>query len=314
MKTENVLRYKIFSNYFSYYYSMTYLTKEDWTNNIAQKIGDDKSFSEYLKQNIKIQNNFIKLISKIFNTNCDKKISQKILISCMIYYQKYIIFNSITNSDLSNLDKLVLYCACIFLALKEANKLLNIDFLSSKFQPYFNKFKTFDVKEIKDLIIQKEFEILVSIEFDIGVEWPYHITNLLRIYLKKLGKIDEIIINIIKNVNLNINDSLLFPLCLYYTPNEIFFSCILLAKKKYKLDYININDLIKLSKSEIDNNNIKDCSLYISKIIKYKDILKDNNNINKNSSINDKTNNNCLQKDKDNLNIKNVALIQSNTN
>ena len=293
---------------------MTYLTKEDWTNNLVPKISDDKSFSELLKQNIKTQNNFIKLISKIFNTNCDKKISQRILISCMIYYQKYIIFNNIANSDLSNLDKLIIYCACVFLALKEANKLLTIDFLSSKFQPYFNKFRTFDVKEIKDLIIQKEFEILVSIEFDIGVEWPYRITNLLRIYLQKLGKIDEIIINIIKNINLNINDSILFPLCLYYTPNEIVFSCILLAKQKYKLDYININDLIKLSKSEIDNDNIKECSLYISKIIKYKDILKDNNNINNNSSINGKTNNNCLIKDKDNLYFKSVALIHTNSN
>ena len=305
---------KIFSNYFSHYYSMTYLTKEDWTNNLVPKISDDKSFSEHINQNIKIQNNFNKLISRILETNCDKKISQRILISCMIYYQKYILFNNIENSDLSNLDKLILYCACIFIALKEANKLFSIDFLSSKFQPYFNKIKSFDVKEIKDLIIQKEFELLVSIEFDIGVEWPFQINNLLKNYLKKLGKIDEIIINIIRNINLNINDSLLFPLCLYYTPNEIVFSCILLAKKKYKLDYININDLIKLSKSDIDKDNIKECSLYISKIINYKDILKDNNNINKNSSINDKTNNNCLQKDKNNLNMKSIALIQSNTN
>ena len=297
---------------------MTYLTKEDWTNNLVPKISDDKSFSEHLKQNIKTQNNFMKLISKIFDTNCNKKLFQRILISCMIYYQKYIIFSDITNSDLSYLDKLIIYCACIFIALKEANKLLTIDFLSSKFQPYFNKFKSFDVKEIKDLIIQKEFEILLSIEFDIGVDWPYQVTNLLKIYLKKLGKIDEIIYNIIYNINLNINDSLLFPLCLYYTPNEIVFSCILLAQKKYKLDYININDLIKLSKAEIDNDNIKECSLYISKIIKYKDILlfKNNNkNINNNSSsINDKNNNNCLQKEKNNLNLKNVALIQSNTN
>ena len=294
---------------------MTYLTKEDWTNNLVPKISDDKSFSEYLKQNIKTQNNFIKLISKIFNSNCDKKYSQRILISCMIYYQKYIIFNNIANSDLSNLDKLIIYCACIFLSLKEANRLLNIDFLTSKFQPYFNKFKSFDVKEIKDLIIQKEFEILVSMEFDIAVDWPYKIANILRVYLKNLGKIDETILNIIKCVNLNINDSFLFPLCLYYTPNEVVFSCILLAQKQYKLDYININDLIKLTKSEIDNDNIKECSLYISKIIKYKDTLKVGNNINNNNtSINDKSSNICLQKDKDKLNFKNVALIQSNTN
>ena len=294
---------------------MTYLTKEDWTKNLVQKISDDKAFSDHLKINIKTQNNFIKLISKIFNSNCDKKFNQRILISCMIYYQKYIIFNNIANSDLSNLDKLTIYCACIFIALKGANKLLNIDFISSKFQPYFNKFKYFEVKEIKDLIIQKEFEILVSIEFDIGMEWPYKIINLLRTYLKNLEKIDETIIYIIKIVNLNINDSFLFPLCLYYTPNEIFFSCILLAQKHYKLDYININDLIKLTKWEIDNDNIKECCLYISKIVNYKNKLKNNNNMNIcNTSINEKTNNNFLQKDKDNLNFLNLDLIQSNTN
>ena len=73
---------------------MTYLTKEDWTNYLLPKLRDDKSFSIQLKENIKIQNSFIHLINKIFNEqkNSQKIIIQRILISSMIYYHKYILF------------------------------------------------------------------------------------------------------------------------------------------------------------------------------------------------------------------------------
>ena len=173
----------------------------------------------------------------------------------MIYLHKYILFNNIAYPDLSSLDKLTLYCSCIFLAFKEANKLIDINILSSKYQPYFNKLKINENEKIKDLIIQKEFDILISIDFNMAVEWPYEILNLLKIYLKKLEKGNETIVKTINYVNLNINESILFPLCLYYTPNEIVFSCILLAKKEYNLDFININDLIKLKNNNININN-----------------------------------------------------------
>lgn len=44
---------------------MDYLTKEDWNCFLLPKICDDKSFSEHLKENIKIQNSFIRLINNI---------------------------------------------------------------------------------------------------------------------------------------------------------------------------------------------------------------------------------------------------------
>ena len=302
---------------------MTYLTKEDWSNYFVQKISDDKSFSENLKQNIIIQNTFIRLISKILTCqkNAEKKLSQKILISSMIYFHKYILFNNISYFNLSSLDKLILYCSCIFISFKASNKLIDINILSSKYQPYFNKYKIYEIEEIKDLIIQKEFDILISIEFNMAIDWPYEILNFLKIYLKKLDKGNDTIIKIINYVNLNINDSILFPLCLYYTPNEIVFSCILLAIKKYNLDFININDLIKLKKYNININkdNINECAIFISKIIIYKNNLIDkNNNINNNNNkpnIQCENNNgNFLQNDKDNLNIKKIAIIQTNDN
>ena len=288
---------------------MDYLTKEDWNCFLLPKICDDKSFSEHLKENIKIQNSFIRLINNIINSqkNSEKKLFQRILISSMIYYYKYILFNNISHSDLSSLDKLVLFCSSIFLSFKEANKLIHINILSSKFQPFFKKFKIFEIEEIRNLIIQKEFDILMSIEFNINIDSPYGLLNYIKLYLTKLQKGNEAIVRIINYINLNLNDSILFPLCLYYTPKEILFSCILLVKKEYKLDFININDLIKLTKCQIEIDNINKCALYISKIKKCKNDLIEKNLNAKKDNIRNNGNN-------DNINIKNISLIQNNIN
>lgn len=299
---------------------MTYLTKEDWTTFLVPKISDDISFSAHLKRNIKIQNSFIDFISKILNFS-SKKLSQRILFSSMIYYHKYIIINNISLSDLSSLDTLVLIYSCIFLAFKAENKLIDINSISNKFKMLFNKSKHFEIEEIKELIIKKEFEILLSIEFDISIDWPYELINLLKIYLKKMEKSKETIIKIINSVSLNINDSILFPLCLYYTPDEIAFSCILLAKEKYKFDFINMTDLIKLNQCQVDNEQIKECSLYISKIIQSKEnIISNINKINVNNKL--KINNNLTEsinnpentKEKFSLNFNSISLINTNTN
>jgi hypothetical protein len=288
---------------------MDYLTKEDWNCFLLPKICDDKSFSEHLKENIKIQNSFIRLINNIINSqkNSEKKLFQRILISSMIYYYKYILFNNISHSDLSSLDKLVLFCSSIFLSFKEANKLIHINILSTKFQPFFKKFKIFEIEEIRNLVIQKEFDILMSIEFNINIDSPYGLLNYIKLYLTKLQKGNEAIVRIINYINLNLNDSILFPLCLYYTPKEILFSCILLVKKEYKLDFININDLIKLTKCQIEIDNINKCALYISKIKKCKNDLIEKNLNAKKDNIRNNGNN-------DNINIKNISLIQNNIN
>ena len=285
---------------------MDYLTKEDWNYFLLPKICDDKSFSEHLKENIKIQNSFIRLINNIINSqkNSEKKLFQRILISSMIYYYKYILFNNISHSDLSSSDKLVLYCSSIFLSFKEANKLIHINILSSKFQPFFKKYKIFEIEEIRNLIIKKEFDILMSIEFNMAIDSPYELLNYIKLYLTKLQKGNETIVRIINYINLNLNDSILFPLCLYYTPIEILFSCILLAKKENKLDFININDLIKLNKYQIEIDNINKCALYISKIKKYKNEFIENNLNNKKDNI----------RNNDNFNIKNISLIKNNIN
>ena len=137
-----------------------------------------------------------------------------------------------------------------------------------------------------------------------AIDSPYELLNYIKIYLTKLQKGNETIVRIINYINLNLNDSILFPLCLYYTPKEILFSCILLVKKEYKLDFININDLIKLTKCQIEIDNINKCALYISKIKKYKNELIENNLNSKKDNI----------RNNGNFNIKNISLIKNNIN
>ena len=144
----------------------------------------------------------------------------------------------------------------------------------------------------------------MSIEFNMAIDSPYELLNYIKLYLTKLQKGNETIVRIINYINLNLNDSILFPLCLYYTPIEILFSCILLAKKEYKLDFININDLIKLNKYQIEIDNINKCALYISKIQKYKNELIEKNLNSKKDNI----------RNNDNFNIKNISLIKNNIN
>ena len=144
----------------------------------------------------------------------------------------------------------------------------------------------------------------MSIEFNMAIDSPYELLNYIKLYLTKLQKGNETIVRIINYINLNLNDSILFPLCLYYTPIEILFSCILLAKKENKLDFININDLIKLNKYQIEIDNINKCALYISKIKKCKNEFIENNLNSKKDNI----------RNNDNFNIKNISLIKNNIN
>ena len=75
-----------------------------------------------------------------------------------------------------------------------------------------------------------------------------------------------------------INEIILFPLYLYFTPFELLISILTLIKNESKLIYININDFIRMNNLDIDKNNIMECSLIINKIINQKKYLNENNN------------------------------------
>ena len=203
---------------------MTYLTKEDWKKNYVQKICDDKSFSEYFQEKKKICSDFIFLIQKIFkslnNNASPKKILQRILYSSLIFFHKYILSSEISFCNLSFVEKLTIYCACIFLSFKVINKLIPLKTISSEFKPLFNEQKKirYEIEDINKLITNKELEILISIQFQGNIDFIYNYLDLIKKYLTQIEIKNEIIKNIINLVNIKINEIILFPLYLYFTP------------------------------------------------------------------------------------------------
>ena len=280
--------------------SMTYLTDEDWNTIFVSQISSDESFKEYFKEKNIIYSTFVVLINNILNlpNNPHKKLSKRILFISLIFFHKYLLFNGLKYSNLTYINKVSLHVACLFLSFKSVNKLLSVQYLSKKFVDLFNKDVKNDIEDINNLIKSKEFDILLGIQFNTEVEYPYDKLYLIEKYLTKIGKTEEIK-NVVNFVNIKLNESILFPLNLYFASTEIIISCLILVKQEYNYNYINIDEIIKLNNEENNKDNILQCSKYIDKIIKYKKcLIKDNNN---NINI-----------DKEKIHFENINLIKSN--
>lgn len=104
------------------------------------------------------------------------------------------------------------------------------------------------------------------------------------------------------------------PFSLYYTPNVITISCVLVLKNKYNLKDINLKELISLSEYDLDEREIQDCATLINKleaaIIEKRN--SQNNNSKPESNIN--TNNtNTVQKEEASV-TKIIPSIKMNIN
>ena len=256
---------------------MTYLTLEDWTNLFVPKLNNDILFVEEIKQTKKIHNILLEIITLIFpnKSSSENKLKQNILYASMIYYYKYILFNSLPHSKISEIEKVLICASCIFLSFKAIIKQINIDELSGALLPYLNNMsvnKKYLLEDINIIIRKYETDILYVIGFNMGIDNPYDLLQYLRIQL----------------VNKFINDSLLFPLYLYYSSYDIIVSCILLAKESNNYDFINIDSFIQMHQLKIDNNKIGQCAKYISKITNF--LIKNTNAID--NTVNEMNNNN----------------------
>ena len=258
---------------------MTYLTSEDWRKYILPKLTDDKSFQEELNQIKKCQNIIIFILQIVFKKSNPSQIKtkQKVLYCSMVFFYKYILFNGISLTDLSETERLILCSACIFLGFKAITlKIFDVQQLSSIIYKSLNNLnKKLTKEELKDEIIQKEFDLLNSLGFDITIEVPYSYFPLFQHYLKNCNEAkDNVLSEIINLLNEYVQNSMLFPLSLYYSSYEIFFGCIYLIKQKKKIfNFIDLNELIKMAKTEINTDNICQCSKYISKISEVKQSL-----------------------------------------
>ena len=266
---ENINSFKYESkNLIFFKSSMTYMTKEDWNKYILPNLNDDKSFNYELNQIIKIQNVFVDLLDLIFPKEAHNRLRQNILYSSMIYYYKYILFNQISHSAISLEEKILLCLSCIFIAFKAENKAISIEYLKDKGLPYLNDQikKDYQKEKFIEMIFDREFKILISFECNANIDNPYIFLRHIKTYLEKIKIQKDIISEVIKGINNYLNDTLLFPLYLYFTSYEIFLSCTLLVIKTKKYNFFNFNDIIKLTNIEINKDNINQCATYISKI------------------------------------------------
>jgi len=291
---------------------MTYLTKEDWEKNYVQNICDDKSFFDSIKEKLLIQNTFVLLINKLFKKEekpQTNKLNKTILFPSLIFFHKYLLSKGISFLDLSYIDKMSLYSACIFLSLKIQNKLIHISDISNKFLHLFNNTGNkvlYKIEDVSKLIINKESDILFSIQFEVNIDWPYNKMYLIENYLiNKIGKNEELIKSIKLYVNRKINEIISFPLYLYYTPIEIIICSLILIKDENDLNFINIKDFIKVNNLVIDNDNIDECSKLMNKIIRYIKLVKNNKNNEQSEYLNEN-----IKKEK--INLKVLSNIQTN--
>ena len=286
---------------------MTYLTKEDWEKNFVQKICDDKSLSALINENLKIQSCFVFLINKLFNPKNkenfqNKKLLKEILFPSLIFFHKYTLSSGISLSNLTYKDTLTLCITCIYLSLKAVNKLIHLEEISKRFQSLFNKDENiiYEIEDINNLIIDKEFEILLFIQFDINFDCPFRNNYLIKKYLGKIKQSEEMIKTIVKYVNTKISKTIFFPFNLYFTSIEIIISSLLLVAKENKLNFIDINDLIKMNNLDVDKNNIIECCTLMNRIIKYINYLEE---------MKKKNINNNMQ---ENINFGAIVTLQSN--
>ena len=280
---------------------MTYLTEEDWEKYLLPKLTDDESFSEELNQIKKCQNIMIIILDILFKKAkpSQLKTKQKILYCSMVFYYKYTLFYGISLKDLGEIERLVLCSACLLLGFKAITfKIFDIQQLSLIIHEILNNSnKKLTKEELKDEIMQKEFDLLNALGFDINIDIPYSYFPLLSFYLKKCNETNDYVLSEI-NVLLNeyVQNSMLFPLYLYYSPYEIFFGCIYLIKKKKTIfNFIDLNELKQLAKTDIDNDNICQCSKYILKITEVKDSLLSKQKSNCNTHISGNSPNNNSQ-------------------
>ena len=236
---------------------MTYLIREDWGKYILPKLNEDESFQEELNQIKKCQNIILFILGKIFKNakHSQIKTKQKILYCSMVFYYKYILFNGISLKDLDKIERLIICSTWIFLGCKAiTQKTFNIQNFSSIIYEKLNNLNKKLVEEkIKDEIIQKEFDLLISLGFDITIEVPYSYFPMFQKYLKKCKEAKDFVHSEMYDLlNEYVQNTMLFPLYLHYSSYEIFFGCIYLIRQKKKVfNFIDLNELIKLTKTEI---------------------------------------------------------------
>ena len=258
---------------------MIYLTKENWNNLILSNLNNEESFKKEFIELYKIYNAVHFFSRKIYTVANEQ---QNTLIAAQIIFHKFRICSGFSLNKYSSEEFYIILAACLFIGQKAINILkIKIDDIASSIKQIINKKNptiNIDINDLNKKIIQKEYEILTSIGFNIEIDSPFRFFNKLKNYLSKSEINSE---NFIKLLNYILKDAYILPLSLYYTPNTITISCVKILREKYKLNFINIKELISLSEYNIEHGDIIQCSTLIEKLeaaLNEKKNQKNNNN------------------------------------
>jgi hypothetical protein len=272
---------------------MIYLTNEDWSNLILSKLTNKEDFIKEFAEFNRIYNIIYLFCRKIYNNPNEQ---QMILIASLIIFHKFRICSDFSLSKYSSEELYILFGTCLYIGQRAINSLkTKINDIAYFIKQIVNKKIPKNNVEINDLnkkLIQKEYDILTLIGFNIEIDSPFFFYHKLKKYLLKT-ELNSV--NFFTLLNYIIKDSYILPLSLYYTPNTIVISCVNILREKYKINLINIKEIIGLSEYPINNEDIIQCTSLIEKIegeIKNKNNQKKNNNNNENKKeIGDKGDN-----------------------
>ena len=243
---------------------MIYLTKEDWSNLILSKLTNEETFKEEFKELWRIYNIIHLLSRKIYQQINEQQI---IFIAALIIFHKYRICSNLALNKNSSEELFILLGACLFIGQRAINilkiKLDNISFFLKQLINKKNPTINYEINDLNKELIQKEYDILTTIGFNIEIDSPYFFFYKLKKYLTK-SELNSANFNTL--LNYIINDSYIFPLCLYYTPNVIVISCVIILIEKFDLKFINIKELNSLSEYKLEEEDILQCTSLIKKI------------------------------------------------
>ena len=259
---------------------MIYLTKEDWNNIVLSKISNQESFKQIFLELYKINNAFNVFTRKIYTKQSEQN---HIFIAAEIIFHKYAICSNFSLNKYSSEEIYILLGACIYIGQRAINilkiKIDNISFFIKQLINKKNPTNNVDINDLNKKIIQKEYDILTSIGFNIEIDSPFLFFNKLKNHISK-SELNSA--NFITLLSYIIKDSFILPLSLYYTPNIITISCVQILREKYNLNFINIKEIIALSDYPIDDTEVQQCTLLIEKIeneINEKKNQNNNNNV-----------------------------------
>ena len=242
---------------------MVYLTKEDWMKVVLPKLIDSTKFYTEIKYFTNFYNLIYYINSKI------KFLNQNVLSTSMIFLHKFIIQKNIELKDISPLDTLILCGSCLFISTKATDYLISINKIIKIIKEIIDiKLPNISLTEdsLKNLLIQSEFAILESIEFDTNIDLPYKFIFQLKDYFSKKSDISTDLL--IKSCHKFINDTFNLPLCLFFSPNTIAITCVKLMIENYKLIDINLDDIIKKSEYKIEKDDVDFCFNLMQKFYK----------------------------------------------